>query len=94
MYYALGTDKESTTSNVQILTIIPNKRTDKDKFSYLREGLLSSFFNSMIANRLSEIMQQSNPPYLGGSISYGGLVEIMPHIPARLQRSLMRKQRH
>lgn len=74
MYYALGTDKESTASNVQILTILPNKRTDKDKFSYLREGLLSSFFNSMIANRLSEIMQQSNPPYLGGSISYGGLV--------------------
>ena len=74
MYYALGTDKEATASNVQILTIIPDKRTDKDKFSYLREGLLSSFFNSMIANRLSEIMQQSDPPYLGGSIKYGGLV--------------------
>lgn len=74
MYYVVGTDKESTASTVKILTILPNKRNDKENYSYLREGLLASFFNSMVANRLSEIMQQSNPPYLGGSIGYGGLV--------------------
>lgn len=74
MYYVLGTDKESTSSSVQILTILPNKRNDKDTYSYLREGLLSSFFNSMVSRRLAEIMQQSEPPYLGGSIGYGGLV--------------------
>ncbi len=74
MYYVVGTDKESTASTVKILTILPNKRNDKENYSYLREGLLASFFNSMVANRLSEIMQQSDPPYLGGSIGYGGLV--------------------
>ena len=74
MYYALGTDKEATSTNIQILTILPNKPENKNTFGYLREGLLASFFNSMIANRLSEIMQQSNPPYLGGAIGYGGLV--------------------
>ena len=74
MYYVVGTDKESTASTVKILTILPNKRNDKEYYSYLREGLLASFFNSMVANRLSEIMQQSDPPYLGGSIGYGGLV--------------------
>ena len=74
MYYALGTDKEASSTNIQILTILPNKPENKNTFGYLREGLLASFFNSMIANRLSEIMQQSNPPYLGGAIGYGGLV--------------------
>ncbi len=74
MYYVLGTDKEATASSVQIMTILPNKRDDKDRFSYLREGLIVNFFNSMIANRLSEIMRQSNPPYLGGTIGFGGLV--------------------
>lgn len=74
MYYALGTDKEATSTNIQILTILPNKPENKNTFGYLREGLLASFFNSMVANRLSEIMQQSNPPYLGGAIGYGGLV--------------------
>lgn len=74
MYYALGTDKEATSTNIQILTILPNKPENKNTFGYLREGLLASFFNSMVSNRLSEIMQQSNPPYLGGAIGYGGLV--------------------
>lgn len=74
MYYALGTDKEATSTNIQILTILPNTPENKNTFGYLREGLLASFFNSMVSNRLSEIMQQSNPPYLGGAIGYGGLV--------------------
>lgn len=74
MYYALGTDKEASSTNIQILTILPNKPENKNTFGYLREGLLASFFNSMVSNRLSEIMQQSNPPYLGGAIGYGGLV--------------------
>lgn len=74
MYYTVGTDREATASSVQIMTILPNKREDKSKFSYLREGLLVYFYNSMISARLAEIMQQSDPPYLGGSISYGGLV--------------------
>ena len=74
MYYALGTDKEATSTNIQILTILPNKPENKNTFGYLREGLLASFFNSMVSNRLSEIMQQSNPPYLGGALGYGGLV--------------------
>ncbi|MGN1233610.1 MAG: M16 family metallopeptidase [Candidatus Cryptobacteroides sp.] len=74
MYYVLGTDKESTSSSVQIMTIIPNRKDNKDRFSYLREGLVANFFNTMISNRLAEIMQQSNPPYLGGSIGFGGLV--------------------
>lgn len=74
MYYVVGTDKESTSSTVKIMTIIPNKREGKDVFYYLREGIITRFFNSMIASRLAEIMQQSNPPYLGGSIGFGGLV--------------------
>lgn len=74
MYFVCATDKEINGSSVQLLTIIPDPKTDKNTYSYLHDGILTSFFNFMINARLGEIMQQSNPPYLGGSIIFGDLV--------------------
>lgn len=73
-YYVLATDKETTRSSVQLMTIIPDEKVDKHSYRYLRNGFLQTFYNYMVRARLSEIMQQSNPPYQGGSIGFGGLV--------------------
>lgn len=74
MYYVLATDPEAKTSNLQLVTILPKREVDKNSYQYLKNGFLASFYNSMVGSRLAEIMQQSEPPYLGGSIGYGGLV--------------------
>jgi Predicted Zn-dependent peptidases len=73
-YYVVGTDKEATATRLKLMTILPSVHENKDTYGYLKEGFYVNFFNSMVSSRLAEIMQQSNPPYLGGSIGYGSLV--------------------
>lgn len=75
IYYCLATDKEATSSSIQIVMVKEDTpAAEKNTHAYLKNGLITSFFNNMIASRLAEVMQQANPPYMGGSIGYGGFV--------------------
>ncbi|WP_237567017.1 pitrilysin family protein [Odoribacter sp. Z80] len=75
MYYCLATDKEVQQSSVSITTILPGaKAEEKNTHRYLKDNLLVSFCNSMIDARIGELMQQANPPFLGGNIGFSGLV--------------------
>ena len=73
--YCLATDPEATSSGISIIMVKEGTPAAvKATHAYLKEGLIASFFNGMIKVRLAEIMQQANPPYMGGSIGYGGFV--------------------
>ena len=73
--YCLATDPEATSSSISIMMVKEGTPAAvKATHAYLKEGLIASFFNGMIKVRLAEIMQQANPPYMGGSIGYGGFV--------------------
>ena len=73
--YCLATDPEATSSGISIMMVKEGTPAAvKATHAYLKEGLIASFFNGMIKVRLAEIMQQANPPYMGGSIGYGGFV--------------------
>lgn len=75
IYYCLATDKEAQRSNISITTMLRDIPAEqKNTHQYLKDNLISSFYNSMINSRISELMQQSNPPFLGGSIGFGGFV--------------------
>ena len=75
IYYCLATDKEAQSSSISITTILPEApAAERNTHAYLKDNIVSSFYNSMIGSRISEIMQQANPPFLGGSIGYGGFV--------------------
>ena len=75
IYYCLATDKEVQQSSVSITTVLPGaKASDKNTHQYLKDNLLASFYNSMISARIGELMQQADPPFLGGSIGFGGFV--------------------
>lgn len=75
IYYCLATDKEVQQSSVSITTILPGaKAEEKNTHRYLKDNLLVSFCNSMIDARIGELMQQANPPFLGGNIGFSGLV--------------------
>ena len=71
--YCLATDPEATSSGISIMMVKEGTPAAvKATHAYLKEGLIASFFNGMIRTRLAEIMQQANPPYMGGSIGFGG----------------------
>ena len=73
--YVLATDKEAQHSSVSIMTRLnaPSAQ-DKNTHAYLKNNIIMSFYNGMIRFRIAELMQQANPPFLNGSIGYGGLV--------------------
>lgn len=75
MYFAVATDKEAQRSMVSITTILPEKNAaEKNTHAYLKEALIQSFYNSMIASRISELMQKGDPPFINAGIGFGGLV--------------------
>lgn len=76
-YYCLATDKEATGSSVNVIRVFRDKDNDGNgKVTYLdiKKGLMQNFFNTMIANRISEIIQAGNAPFLSASIGFGGMV--------------------
>lgn len=74
-YFVVATDKEAQSSNIQVMTILPETpAAQKNTHAYLKDNIIISFYNSMVRTRIGEIMQQANPPFLGGSIGFGGLV--------------------
>lgn len=74
-YYALATDKEATTSSVSLIRFFKEpSASEKNTHASIKDNLINSFYNQMIGSRISEIMQQANPPFLGGQIGFGGFV--------------------
>lgn len=72
--FVLATDKEETNSSVQIY--IKHKGTapaDKN-IGYLREDFVANLFNQMTGDRISELLQKGNPPFINGAVQIGGFV--------------------
>lgn len=75
-YFCLATDKEATSSNVQVLRIFRDKEQDgKGYATYgdIKKGLMQNFYNGMIAARIGEVIQSGNAPYVGASVGYFGI---------------------
>ena len=67
------TDPEATNTSISIMQNRSLQKYDGTYGSY-RQNLVKSFFNRMMSNRLVELTQVANPPFLGSSLSYGDLV--------------------
>jgi zinc protease len=63
------TDQEQPSTVVQVIYKRPEikERTLND----LREGIKRGLFNAMLGNRIQELTQQADPPFLGGYSNYG-----------------------
>lgn len=75
-YYVLATDPEVSSANISIITFWPDTLTEEQKATpaYIRQTTLESLYNSMIGNRINEIMQKPDAPLLGARFGVGGLV--------------------
>ncbi len=76
-YFCLATDREATSSSVQVIRIFREKEYDgKGYATYqdIKNSLMISFYNSMMSNRIYEVIQSGEAPYLGASVGLYGMM--------------------
>ena len=71
-YFVLATDKEAPQTSVSVVSLQKAVAPKDKNLNYVRESHLISLMNSMINTRVSELLQKENPPFVSGSISFGG----------------------
>ncbi len=67
-YFVLATDKEATQSSINVYIFDKNKDGEEKTLADHREDYISSLFNTMISNRISELLQKGTPPFVNGYI--------------------------
>lgn len=72
--FASATDPEATSNSVAIYYKHDAVPADKKEIGYYREYLISSLFNAMNRDRINELLQKGQPPFVSGSVSYSNLV--------------------
>lgn len=75
-YYVLATDPEISRTNISITTFARDTLSDdfKKTPAYMRGSVLESLYNAMVSNRIKEIMQKPDAPFLGASFGVSGFV--------------------
>ncbi|WP_067150139.1 M16 family metallopeptidase [Pseudotamlana agarivorans] len=72
MLYGIAMDDEVTTSNISF-TIRHPKSLKDETVGDLKESLLNSMISSMLSNRIKELTQKPDAPFLGVRMGYGSL---------------------
>lgn len=72
--FVLATDKEATNSNISIYIKHKSVAPQDKNIGYLRDDYIASLFNQMSGERISELLQKGNPPFINGSVQIGGFV--------------------
>ena len=68
----IATDKEFPYTIAEIIVKHPEKPLKTE--ANLLENIRIQLFNQMLADRLGELLQKPNPPFLFGQASYGGFI--------------------
>jgi len=69
---AVATDKEATTSSVQVIWKQPVR--DERTVAAYRQGIVQGLYNSMLNDRLYELTQRPDAPFLGAGSGQGRLI--------------------
>jgi zinc protease len=72
--YVLATDKEADGYSVDLYIRHKAPAPSEKNLNYLREQTIQSLFGMMTRDRISELLRKGVPPFVMGSIDYGGLV--------------------
>ncbi len=71
-YFVVAQDKEAPQTSVSVISLQKAVKPEDKNLAYIRENHVNSLMNSMINTRISELLQKPNPPFVSGSISFGG----------------------
>lgn len=72
--FVLATDPEASQSMISLYIKHDGRPNDKKDISYYREELIANLYNMMINDRIAELLQKGEPPFINGDISFGGFV--------------------
>ncbi|MCX6325544.1 MAG: insulinase family protein [Bacteroidia bacterium] len=70
--FVLAQDKEAPQTSVSVITLHKSVPPANKNLNYIRDIHLISLMNSMINTRINELLQKENPPFVSGSVSFGG----------------------
>ncbi|MDO9340265.1 MAG: insulinase family protein [Bacteroidales bacterium] len=70
--FVLAQDKEAPQTSVSVVALHKAVPASGKNLKYVRDGILVSLMNSMINTRVGELLQKENPPFVTGSVSFGG----------------------
>jgi len=70
--YVLVQDKEAPQTSVSVVALLKAVPSSDKNLNYIRENHIISLMNTMINTRIGELLQKENPPFISGSISFGG----------------------
>ncbi|WP_321374897.1 insulinase family protein [uncultured Draconibacterium sp.] len=72
--FVLATDEEATNSSISIY--IKHKATPREdkNIGYLRDDYIATLLNQMSNERISELLQKGDPPFINGSVQVSGFV--------------------
>jgi zinc protease len=70
--FVLVQDKEAPQTSVSVIALHKAVSPAAKNLKYIRENHLVSLMNSMINTRINDLLQKPNPPFVTGSVSFGG----------------------
>jgi zinc protease len=70
-YFVVAQDKEAPQTSVSVITLKDAVRPENKNLGYIRENHVVSLMNSMMATRISELLQKPDPPFVSGYINFG-----------------------
>lgn len=72
--YVLASDKEADSYSVSLYIKHKAPSNENKNINYLREQTIQSLYSSMARDRITELLQKGVPPFINGSIRYGGFM--------------------
>jgi zinc protease len=73
--YVLTTDKEADGYEVSLYIKHDAAKPQDKNMNYLREQTIQALYGMMTRDRINELLQKGTPPFVMGSIGYGGFVD-------------------
>ncbi|MCE1198141.1 MAG: insulinase family protein [Marinilabiliales bacterium] len=72
--FVLAKDKEAPQYSISIYIKHPETKPESKDLGYYREQYVIQLFNAMMRDRITELLQKGVPPFVSGSVNYGGMV--------------------
>ena len=72
--YVLAADPEAPQTQISIYIKHEDLKPEYKNQGYMRDQIVTSLMNSALGNRINELLQKGNPPFIAGMIGYSGLV--------------------
>jgi zinc protease len=69
--FAKASDPEATSHSVSIYIKHEGTAPEDKSMNYYRSSYVNSLFNRMMSDRIGELVQKGNPPFISGSVGYG-----------------------